>query len=95
MKRYKKIIIVSVTIIFLSTVFPLPGVLKFFLDEEHYRYSNYNGSLTFTVISHRNFVMLMNRHRSCLVARPNLKDRHIYRLFTKNPIVMFKLDSSL
>lgn len=89
-KGYKKIIVGIILIIFLANVFPLGGVFRLFLDEKHYRYSNYNGSLTFTVISHRNFEMLKNRHRSCLAARPNLKDKNIYRLFTKNPLTFWR-----
>lgn len=90
MKKYRKIIIVGTVIIFLSNVFPLAIVFRLFLDERHYRYSNYNGSLTFTEFMNQNFDTMKNRHEACKLARPDLKDKRIYRLFTKNPLAFWR-----
>ncbi len=89
MKR-KKILIVLAVIVIGSNLFPFTALLKIFVDEKHYRYSNYNGSLTFTVFSHRDFEMLKRRHKDCQLSRPNLKDKELYRLFNKNPLAFWR-----
>lgn len=86
----KKIIIIICSIIVLSNTPPFTGLLKTFVDERHYRYSTYNGSYTFYEFMSRNFEMMEISHRGCLLSRPDLKDKQIYRLFTKNPFAFWR-----
>lgn len=88
MKRYRKTLFFIVFIIVFANTFA--GAFKTFLDERHYRYSNYDGSVTFSEFMSRNFEMMKNRHKSCLLAHPDLKDKNIYRLFTKNPFAFWR-----
>lgn len=90
MKRYKKVIIYVFVIIILSNTWPFTPLLKIFVDERHYRYSNSNGSFTFYEFMDRNFEMMKRSHEACLLYRPNLKDKQIYRLFTKNPLAFWR-----
>ncbi len=64
MRRTRKTLIVITSTVVLSNVFPITGVFQFFLDQRHYRYSSYNGSLTFTEYWSRGFQMMKNWHRS-------------------------------
>lgn len=79
-----------VSTIILANTPPIYYLFKIFLDERHYRYSNYNGSLTFSEFMSRGFEMLEYRYESCKLARPNQKDKQIYRLFTKNPLALWR-----
>lgn len=90
MKRNKKALIVVACILLFANIPPFTSLFEILLDERHYRYSNYNGSLTFTEFMSRGFEMMNNRHKSCLVHKPNLKDKQIYRLFTKNPLAFWR-----
>ena len=90
MKQHKKILILVACTIILANIPPFQQIFKFFLDQRHYRYSNYNGSLTFTEFMSRRFDMLKLRHEGCKLARPDLKDKNIYRLFTKNPLAFWR-----
>ncbi len=65
-------------------------LFKNFVDERHYRYSNYNGSFTFYEFMSRDFEMMHRGHKVCLSHRPNLKDKQIYRLFSKNPLAFWR-----
>lgn len=90
MKRNKKIILIIAGIIILSNVFPLTHLLRIAVDEGHYRYSNYNGSVTLIEFMERGLDMMKNRHSACLLAQPSLKDKRIYRLFSKNPLAFWR-----
>lgn len=90
MIRNIKIAISIIGIIILSNMSPFVWFFKNFVDERHYRYSNYNGSNTFTEFKSRNFEMMKSVHRSCLLSHPNQKDRNIYRLFSKNPLAFWR-----
>ncbi|WP_316794733.1 hypothetical protein [Pedobacter frigoris] len=90
MKHRKKILIIIGCIIILSNIPPISALIQISVDERYYRYSNYNGTMTFTQFMSRNFEMMKNRHNSCLLARPNLKDKQVYRLFTKNPFAFWR-----
>jgi len=89
-KRNKKIIIIIVGIVILSNTFPFTGMLKNLVDgNQYYRYSNYNGSNTFYELWSRDFEMMERTHRSCL-SKGYMKDKHIYRLFKKNPLAFWR-----
>lgn len=90
MKRYKKIILIIAGIIILFNFYPFTAILEIAFEVKHYRYSNYNGSLTFSEFKGHRFDMLKHRHESCLLARPDLKDKNLYRLFTKNPLAFWR-----
>ncbi|WP_316819227.1 hypothetical protein [Pedobacter nyackensis] len=90
MKRSKKISIIVGCIVILSNVPPFTGLLKTFVDERHYRYSTYNGSFTFYEFMSRKFEMMNDIHKSCLLSQPDLKDKQIYRVFTKNPLAFWR-----
>ncbi len=60
------------------------------VDEKHYRYSNYNGSYASYEFMSRNFEMMKRMHKGCLAHRPDLKDKKMYRLFTKNPLAFWR-----
>jgi hypothetical protein len=90
MTRNKKIIISIIAIIILSNVSPFVWMFKNFVDERHYRYSNYNGSFTFYEFMSRDFEMMKRSHKGCLSYRPSLKDKNVYRLFTKNPFAFWR-----
>lgn len=90
MKRYKKFLITIAGIIILSNTYPFTQLLKISVDERHYRYSNYNGSFTFYEFMDRNFEMMKSSHDGCLSYRPNLKDKRLYRVFSKNPLAFWR-----
>lgn len=90
MKRIKKILIVIACIVILANVPPFTTLFKVFVDEKHYRYSNSNGSFTFYEFMDRNFEMMKRNHKSCLLRRPELEDKQVYRLFTKNPLAFWR-----
>ncbi len=95
MKRNKKILLVIASIIILANTWPFAPLFTTFIDKGHYRdgyyrYSNYNGSLTFVEFMSRDFEMMKRRHEGCLLSRPDLKDKQIYRLFTKNPLAFWR-----
>ncbi len=90
MKRFKKVWVGIVGIIVISNIHPITSIFTLFLDEGHYRYSTYNGHLTFTEFMSRNFKMLKNRHKFCLDKNPDLKDKQVYRLFSKNPLAFWR-----
>lgn len=90
MRRNIKLTILIIGIIILSNLAPFVWMFKNFVDERHYRYSNYNGSFTFYEFMDRNFQMMNGSHNMCLSYRPNLKDKHIYRLFSKNPFAFWR-----
>lgn len=89
-KTYKKIIVKIILIIFLSNLPPVYGLIRTFADWQSFRYSTYNGSVTFISFWDRNFEMMQRVHKGCLVARPNLKDKNMYRLFAKNPLAFWR-----
>lgn len=90
MKLKSIFVIVAVAIIILSNVPPFTQVLKIIFDEKHYRYSNYNGSYTFYEFKSRDFEMMKTAHSGCLSSRPQLKDKNVYRLFSKNPLAFWR-----
>jgi hypothetical protein len=90
MKLYKKILFIFACAIILSNIPPFYNFFNLFLDERHYLYSNYNGSLTFSEFMSRDFEMFKRRHEGCNLVRPNLKDKQIYRLFSKKPLAFWR-----
>lgn len=81
---------VMACLVVLANIPPFTPLLDIFFGERHYRYSNYNGSLTFSEFMSRGFEMMKNRHKTCLLYRPDLKDKQIYRLFSKNPLAFWR-----
>ncbi|MGF1924837.1 MAG: hypothetical protein ACQUHE_11720 [Bacteroidia bacterium] len=90
MKHKRTIFIIAGAIIFLTNVPPFTFLLRTFVDEGHYRYSNYNGSYTSYEFMSRDFAMMKRNHRMCLKYQPELKDKKIYRLFSKNPFAFWR-----
>jgi len=90
MKRSSKILIVVVCVIAVANIQPFSAIFRLFLDERHYQYSNYNGSSTFSEFMSRDFQMAKRRHYRCLLASPELKDRQMYRIFSKNPLAFWR-----
>lgn len=88
--KKKKILLVIITVVIVSNIFPITGVFSFLLDQKHYRYSNYNGSATFYEFMERDFEMAKRSHLGCLSYRPDLKDKKMYRLFSKNPLAFWR-----
>lgn len=84
-----KVTISVIGIILLSNMSPFVWMLKNSIDEGHYRYSNYNGSNTFTEFMSRNFEMMKNVQKRCTLHHPK-KDKNIYRLFSKNPLAFWR-----
>lgn len=89
-KTRKKIIIGILAIIILANTWPFIWVFKNFVDERHYRYSNYNGSFTFYEFMDRDFEMMKYSHQQCALHRPGLRDKKIYRIFSKNPFAFWR-----
>ncbi len=89
-KRINRILIVVACLVILANVPPFTIFLKVFVDEKHYRYSNSNGSFTFSEFMSRDFEMMKRNHEGCLLSRPELKDKQIYRLFTKNSFAFWR-----
>lgn len=89
-KARKKIIISILAIIILANTWPFIWVFKNFVDERHYRYSNYNGSFIFYEFMDRDFEMMKYSHQQCSLLRPGLKDKKIYRIFSKNPFAFWR-----
>ena len=89
MKKNIKIILIIIGIIIVYNIYPFVWLFKNFVDERHYRYSNYNGSNTFTEFMSRNFEMMKSVHKNCLLNHPK-KDKNIYRLFKKNPLAFWR-----
>jgi len=90
MKSKRNITIAIIAIIVLSNVTPFRQILKIAVDQRHYRYSNYNGSFTFYEYMDLNFEMMKRMHGVCSSHHPNLKDKKVYRLFTKNPLAFWR-----
>ena len=79
-----------IAVVIVSNIFPITGLFTFLLDQKHYRYSNYNGSSTFYEFMERDFEMAKRWHHGCLLQQPDLKDKKLYRLFSKNPLAFWR-----
>lgn len=90
MKDKRIIFIIASAIILLTNLPPFNQILKALVDEGHYRYSNYDGSFTSYEFVSRNFKMVESAHRVCLRHSPALKDKKLYRLFSKNPLAFWR-----
>ena len=81
-------VLLLLLIIVLSNVAPLHPFFLFFLDNDHYRYSNANGAFTFTEESKgRNFAMAKRSFDGYKMQTP---DTILYRLFRKNPLTFWR-----
>ena len=90
MKGNKNILIFVACTVIIANTWPFTPLIRKVVDVGHYRYSNSNGSMTSTELMGRGFEMMNNRHINCLAARPELKDKQVYRLFSKNPFAFWR-----
>lgn len=90
MKKRAKLLIVCSIIIVIANIPPVSSLFRFFLDEKHYRYSNYDGSNTSYEFMSRDYNLMKRLHTACLQDYPNQKDKKLYRLFAKNPLAFWR-----
>ncbi len=92
----KKIKILLCVFIFciLSNFPPLSYAFQF-ADEEHYQYSNYNGSNTTQerIFKPGNLAWIKRLHQTWLAKNPNTPDKKLYRVFWKNPLAFWRWKS--
>ena len=79
-----------ITVVIASNIFPIAGLFSFLLDEKHYRYSYANGSFTSYEFMGRRFDSILSMHAGCLSNNDKLKDKKLYRLFSKNPLAFWR-----
>jgi hypothetical protein len=86
-KRNKRLIVIALLVIITSN-FP-PFSVIFSLFNGPYRYSNADGTFTFQEIWLRDYDNMMRVYEH---ERPGfkLKDKRVYRLFRKNPLVFWR-----
>lgn len=88
MKRYKKLTAILVIVIVASNIPPLSSIFHLF-DGRLYRYSNADGSFTFQEIWSRDYdnMMRVYHHEQ---KQWTIKDKKVYRLFDKNPLIFWR-----
>lgn len=77
-------------IIVISNMPYITGIISFFVDAGHYRYSNADGSSTYTEFNNHDFDLGIRRHHSCNLLRSSNSDQTMYRLFTKDPFTFWR-----
>ena len=90
MKSQRKLLIAIGLIIICSNLPFITPIFTLFLDEKHYKYSNYDGTCANVEFMSRNFEMMKRLHQHCLIENPNQKDKKMYRLFAKNPFAFWR-----
>lgn len=89
--RIKKWWVISIImIVILSNLPPLKPYFRFFLDENHYRYSNETGSFTFVEFKAHDIKMMNRRFDRYKSTSPAAHDTIVYRLFKKNPLSFWR-----
>ncbi|KQC01464.1 hypothetical protein [Pedobacter sp. Hv1] len=89
-KKYKKLIVITGAIIIISNLPPFSSIFHLVFDGSRpYRYSNADGSFTFQEIWLRDYNNMM---RVYLQKRKHftLRDKKVYRLFSKNPLAFWR-----
>ncbi|MCZ2458284.1 MAG: hypothetical protein LC128_01545 [Chitinophagales bacterium] len=95
MQKKKKIkwwIIGIILFMIISNLPPLKGVFGLILDDDYYRYSNGDGSLTFSEIPFKGRLYNLSPivPKSFIQTHPNTNDTLVYRLFWKNPLYFWR-----
>ena len=71
-------------IILLTNLPPLKWLVSLVVDENHYCYSNNNGSFTFAEFKARDRAMMYRRYTPFRETHPELPDTNLYRLFKRD-----------
>lgn len=77
-------------IIFISNIPPVHTLFSFFLDSQHYRYSNYNGDFTFIEFKGHDTNMMYRRFNYYKNEQLEKTDKTLYRIFRKNPLTFWR-----
>jgi hypothetical protein len=87
--RMSKMIAILIACILLSNIPAIKNIVSFIVDN-HYRYSNYDGTFTFIEIKSRDVSMMYRKTRVFNESQPLKKDSTIYRIFNKNPLAFWR-----
>ena len=90
--QLKKTIIYSViffVVIILSNISAVHKVFSLFGDNDHFKYSNYNGEFTFTEFKGRDTIMLKKVFN---LFSEKSGDTILYRFFSKNPLAFWRIN---
>lgn len=90
----KKLIIVGIIVLVVFNLHPLRTIMEVFIDEDHYRYTNYSGSFTVSEkpfkVDRRYPQVIKGFHAFKDDKKPNSKDTILYRLFWRNPLAFWR-----
>lgn len=89
-KKAIKIFLWVLCVIIITNLPYITGVIAFVADEGHYRYSNSDGSSTYTEFNNHDFDLAIRRHSSCNRLRSSKADQTLYRLFKKEPFAFWR-----
>lgn len=90
MKKSKPILIGLIILITISNIPIITPIFTLFLDERHYRYSNFDGSCTHYEFKSNDFEVMKRLNEIYFKDFPNKKDQKLYRLFSKNPLAFWR-----
>jgi hypothetical protein len=91
-KKLKNWIFVLIIIMLISNFPPIKSVISLFTDENHYRYSNADGSFTGVDIPFKGrlYNLAPVLPKSFKEKHPTSSDTIVYRLFWKNPLAFWR-----
>ncbi|HWC54610.1 MAG TPA: hypothetical protein VG676_13570 [Chitinophagaceae bacterium] len=91
-KEIKWWLIGIILFMLISNILPLKGLFGFIFNENYYRYSNGDGSFTFTEIPFKQRLYNLNPHLIKIFSdtHPGNSDAIVYRLFSKNPLYFWR-----
>lgn len=85
--KKKRLLIAIPIILLLCNLVPVKNIFGFLFDENHYQYSNENGSFTFSELKLRDVKMMQRRWD---LFRKQSNDTTLYRTFSKNPLAFWR-----
>ena len=90
-KKSKRIVWITIVvcIVIMSNISPVHEVFSLFGDNDHFRYSNYNGEFTFVEFKGRDTAVLKRKMEHLKLEK---QDSLIYRLFSKNPLAFWRIN---
>lgn len=85
-----KSLILILAFLFIANIPPIKNIFTFFIDENHYRYSNYDGSFTFIEFKGHDTEM-MGRKENAFNKKHFLDSNTVvFRCFRKNPLALWR-----
>ena len=89
LKCHPKKYIAIALFIFISNTFWVKVIYQT-IDQNHYKFSNYNGSFTSIVFLDRDYEMTTGTYEHFLKVYPNISDKNLYRTFWRNPLCYWR-----